>query len=71
VLRSPLSTRGGFNLGGLNASGQVPEMPHHFGMIDPDTPKELYTKPSLRDGSEMQLIFSDEFNVDGMFPLIW
>ena len=37
-----------------------------YGLIDNDTPKEAYTKPSWRDPSvEMQLVFSDEFNVDG------
>ncbi|MCJ1433135.1 hypothetical protein MMC27_002494 [Xylographa pallens] len=34
------------------------------GLIDKDTPKSAYTKTSV-DGSQMQLVFSDEFNVDG------
>ena len=34
-------------------------------MIDKETPTEVRTKPSWVDGSEMQLIFSDEFNTDG------
>ncbi|GAA5973131.1 hypothetical protein JCM11641_006283 [Rhodosporidiobolus odoratus] len=33
-------------------------------MIDPDTPTSAYTKMGS-DGVEMQLVFSDEFNVDG------
>lgn len=34
-------------------------------LIDKDTPKSVYTKPSWNDRSvEMQLVFSDEFNVD-------
>lgn len=37
----------------------------NFGLIDWDTPKEVYSKKSLRDGSNMVLVFSDEFNVDG------
>jgi len=73
------STKGGFNLGGINATGQVrckiivpirftqqqqiPVM--HFGLIDPDTPTEAYTHKSYTDDSTMQLVFSDEFNTDG------
>lgn len=34
-------------------------------MIDKDTPRNLYTKPSWSDGSNLQLVFSDEFNTDG------
>jgi beta-glucanase (GH16 family) len=34
-------------------------------LIDKETPTEVRTKPSWVDGSEMQLIFSDEFNTDG------
>jgi hypothetical protein len=34
-------------------------------MIDLDTPQDVYTKPSYRDGSPMQLVFSDEFNIEG------
>ncbi|KAK7045601.1 hypothetical protein VNI00_007434 [Paramarasmius palmivorus] len=60
-----VSTQGGFNLGGLNASGQVPDIGNH-GLIDLDTPSEAYTKPGWRDPSKrMQLVFSDEFNRDG------
>ncbi|KAK7444002.1 hypothetical protein VKT23_015399 [Stygiomarasmius scandens] len=57
------STKGGFNLGGINATGQIPVM--HFGLIDPDTPTEAYTHKSYTDDSTMQLVFSDEFNTDG------
>ncbi|KAK7062618.1 hypothetical protein VNI00_000106 [Paramarasmius palmivorus] len=60
-----MSFRGGFNLGGINASGQVPELLGSRGLIDVDTPSDAYTFKSLHDGSEMQLIFSDEFNKDG------
>ncbi|PFH54812.1 glycoside hydrolase family 16 protein [Amanita thiersii Skay4041] len=60
------STLGGFNLGGINASGQVPDLPGNWGLIDLDTPKEAYTKPSYFDPKqELQLVFSDEFNTDG------
>ncbi|KAF9268840.1 beta-glucan synthesis-associated protein [Marasmius fiardii PR-910] len=61
-----MNTRGDFNSKGLNASGQVPEMPGNWGLIDHDTPREVYIKPSWRDSStRMQLVFSDEFNEDG------
>ncbi|KAF8622154.1 hypothetical protein AX15_007272 [Amanita polypyramis BW_CC] len=59
---APLSS--GFNLGGINASGQVPSM-GNFGLIDLHTPKEAYTKPGYTDASEYVLVFSDEFNTDG------
>ncbi|KZT28041.1 glycoside hydrolase family 16 protein [Neolentinus lepideus HHB14362 ss-1] len=63
--RHPLSTLGGFNLGGTNASGQVPSMSGNWGLIDLDTPQDAQTHTSYKDGSEWQLVFSDEFNVDG------
>jgi hypothetical protein len=40
-------------------------MPGNWGLIDLDTPKDVYTKKSYRDGSDMQLVFSDEFNTPG------
>ncbi|OCH92193.1 beta-glucan synthesis-associated [Obba rivulosa] len=60
-----LSNNGGFNIGGINATGQVPQIPGGWGLIDPHTPKSAYTKPSWRDGTQMQLVYSDEFEVDG------
>lgn len=61
-----LSTFGAFNIGGTNASGQIPSMPGNWGMIDQDTPKEAHTYPSyMIDGEDLRLVFSDEFNVDG------
>jgi beta-glucanase (GH16 family) len=60
------STLGGFNLGGTNATGQVPSMSGNWGLIDLETPQNVYSMPSYYDAStEMQLIFSDEFNTDG------
>ncbi|KIK05421.1 glycoside hydrolase family 16 protein [Laccaria amethystina LaAM-08-1] len=57
---------GGFNLGGINASGQVPSISGNWGLIDSDTPLNLHTKPSYHDPSQtLQLVFSDEFNTDG------
>ncbi|TCD62780.1 hypothetical protein EIP91_006424 [Steccherinum ochraceum] len=63
--KKPETTLGGFNLGGMNATGQVPAIPGNYGLIDLDTPKELYYKTNLLDDKEWQLVFSDEFNVDG------
>jgi len=41
-------------------------MSGNWGLIDPDTPQSAYTKKSYADSTtELQLIFSDEFNVDG------
>ncbi|EJF66804.1 glycoside hydrolase family 16 protein [Dichomitus squalens] len=63
--RSTPSTLGGFNLGGINASGQIPSMPGNWGMIDIDTPQEARTYPDFQSGKNWHLIFSDEFNTDG------
>ena len=49
----------------MNASGQVPYMPGSFSLVDPDTPQDARTRKSWRDGDDWQLVFSDEFNVDG------
>jgi beta-glucan synthesis-associated protein KRE6 len=37
----------------------------NWGLIDRDTPKSVYTKPSYQDGTDLQLVFSDEFNTEG------
>ncbi|KAF8648209.1 hypothetical protein AX16_006348 [Volvariella volvacea WC 439] len=61
-----LTNQGGFNLGGINASGQIPDMTGNWGLIDKDTPASAYTKPSFMDPNEdLVLVFSDEFNDDG------
>ena len=57
---------GGFNIGGINASGQIPAFAGNYGLIDRDTPHSAYTRSSYTDPSaELQLVFSDEFNVEG------
>ncbi|KAJ7293423.1 glycoside hydrolase family 16 protein [Mycena rebaudengoi] len=65
----PLSFLGGFNVGGINATGQarlVPEMIGGWGLIDKDTPANARTLNSYHSpGKEMRLVFSDEFNTDG------
>lgn len=37
----------------------------NWALIDKDTPLDVYKIASFQDGSEMDLVFSDEFNVDG------
>ena len=55
---------GSVNLGGVNASGQIPDLDSLMSLIDPDTPLDVRSKTSL-DGRPMKLVFSDEFNVEG------
>ena len=43
----------------------MPDIPGHRGLIDVDTPREAYTKTSWHTGETFELVFSDEFNVDG------
>ena len=57
-------TLGGYNLGGINGSGQVPEMSNHFALVDPDTPESAFHWTSNEDKSQWDLVFSDEFNTD-------
>lgn len=54
----------GYNLGGVNSTGQFPVIPGLPRLIDPDTPSSVYTRTGF-DGEEWTLVFSDEFNVDG------
>lgn len=57
-------TKSGWNLGGVNGSGQVPAIPGLNGLIDPDTPDNAYSRTGF-DGTQYSLVFSDEFNTDG------
>ncbi|KAH9858128.1 glycoside hydrolase family 16 protein [Lenzites betulinus] len=63
-LQDKPSTLGGFNLGGINATGQVASITGNWGPIDVDTPDDARTKTDYLTGKTWQLIFSDEFNVD-------
>ncbi|EIW67058.1 hypothetical protein TREMEDRAFT_34261, partial [Tremella mesenterica DSM 1558] len=58
------STLGAYNLGGINATGQIPSI-GPFQLIDKDTPSSAYTHTSLETGDQWELIFSDEFNTAG------
>lgn len=62
-IKHPVGTLGGFNLGGINATGQVPQMLGFRGLIDADTPRSARTKKGT-DGKDYQLVFSDEFNTE-------
>ncbi|KAJ9101837.1 hypothetical protein QFC21_003177 [Naganishia friedmannii] len=63
------SATSGFNLGGINSTGQVPQLGNFPSLIDPDTPQDAYTRKGF-DGADWTLAFSDEFNMDGrtFFP---
>ncbi|KAI5452688.1 hypothetical protein NCC49_000437 [Naganishia albida] len=63
------SATSGFNLGGINSTGQVPQLGNFPSLIDPDTPQDAYLRKGF-DGSDYTLAFSDEFNVAGrtFFP---
>ncbi|GAA5875633.1 hypothetical protein JCM1840_003160 [Sporobolomyces johnsonii] len=54
----------GWGPGGINASGQVPMIPNLPTLVDEDTPMESRTRTGF-DGETYNLVFSDEFNVDG------
>ena len=54
----------GFNLGGINGSGQVPDIANMPLMVDRDTPQDVRTRVGT-DGRTYNLVFSDEFNIDG------
>ncbi|KAK4685409.1 beta-glucan synthesis-associated protein KRE6, partial [Tremellales sp. Uapishka_1] len=59
-----LKSNGAYNLGGINATGQVPLISNFPSLIDPDTPTSVYTRTGY-DGEAYTLAFSDEFNKDG------
>ncbi|KAG0146830.1 hypothetical protein CROQUDRAFT_43782 [Cronartium quercuum f. sp. fusiforme G11] len=54
----------GWNLGGINGTGQVPDIPGLPGLIDATTPESAMTRTGF-DGQKYNLVFSDEFNTDG------
>ncbi|KAJ7264010.1 beta-glucan synthesis-associated [Mycena haematopus] len=62
---SSSSTLGASNLGGINRTGQVPALISFPSLIDKDTPTDAYSRTGITDGQQYNLIFSDEFNIDG------
>ena len=61
---SPLTLVPGFNFGGRNATGQVPDLPGLPRTVDKDTPTDVLSRIGA-DGRRWNMVFSDEFNVDG------
>ena len=64
AFRSNGASTPGYNLGGINSTGQVPDIGNFPKLIDPDTPNDVRTRTGF-DGKEYQLVFSDEFEKDG------
>lgn len=62
--RSSGSNTAGFNLGGINGTGQVPSISGFPVLIDTETPANAMTRTGF-DGHDYDLVFSDEFNTDG------
>ncbi|KAG0704274.1 glycoside hydrolase family 16 protein [Suillus ampliporus] len=58
------NTTPGYNLGGVNASGQIPVLPGMPSLIDSATPSSSHSRTGS-DGYTYNLVFSDEFNTDG------
>ncbi|KAM0791358.1 hypothetical protein ACM66B_005825 [Microbotryomycetes sp. NB124-2] len=54
----------GWGLGGINATGQVPKIQGMPDLIDIHTPQSARTRTGF-DGETYNLVFSDEFEVDG------
>lgn len=64
ALAHPQPAITGFNLGGVNKTGQVPDLPGVPLLLDADTPSSAYTRTGT-DGNTYNLVFSDEFNKEG------
>lgn len=62
--RSHILRIAGWNLGGINGTGQVPDLPNMPTLIDKDTPEDVRKRTGW-DGEKYRLVFSDEFNRDG------
>ncbi|KAF9534461.1 glycoside hydrolase family 16 protein [Crepidotus variabilis] len=54
----------GWNVGGINGTGQIPVFTNFPRLIDNDTPSDVMTRTGT-DGKTYDLVFSDEFNLDG------
>lgn len=62
--KETLSNFGAFNVGGVNSTGQVPDIPGLPTLIDKDTPAAALTRTGF-DGRKYVLMFSDEFETPG------
>lgn len=65
LTQSSLSTNGAYNLGGINGTGQVPDIPGFPRLVDPDTPADVMTRTGFDGNDDWHLVYSDEFNKDG------
>lgn len=63
-VRNKPFTGPGFNIGNINASGQVPDLPNMKLLVDSATPESAKSRQGT-DGQTYTLVFSDEFEVDG------
>lgn len=54
----------GFNVGGINGTGQIPDLVGLPSLIDALTPQSAMSHTGV-DGSKYDLVFSDEFETDG------
>lgn len=54
----------GYNLGGVNGSGQIPTLQNLPLLIDKDTDPAVYARTG-HDGQKYSLVFSDEFQTPG------
>jgi len=68
LLTKKPTTQGGFSIGGINTTGQIPSIHSGWGLtrIDVDTPKEVLTKASnyMNPRDQQELVFSDKFNTE-------
>ncbi|KAL1745973.1 glycoside hydrolase family 16 protein [Schizophyllum fasciatum] len=58
----PTVNYSGYNLGGINGSGQIPDL-NLRQLIDPDTPEDVFHRNG-NDGKKYHLVFSDEFETE-------
>ncbi|KAF9269656.1 beta-glucan synthesis-associated [Marasmius fiardii PR-910] len=56
---------GGFNIGGINASGQIPQIAGNRALIDVETPQAALSIQGYLNNVDMDLVYSDEFNTEG------
>jgi hypothetical protein len=64
ITRNRNAFGGGFNLGGVNSTGQIPNLPGLRPLVDVETPDSAKTRTGF-DGKTYKLVFSDEFNTEG------
>jgi hypothetical protein len=63
VEQKAVQNRGGYGIGGINATGQIPALAGMPTLVDPATPEVFKTRTGT-DGKKYLLVFSDEFEKD-------